>query len=172
MKFRKRWSINIILAVSFSLSLVAVMPVLAGGQQESSDVQFYPEPTSFAGPDQVAIVGEPVEFLGQGASADAEIIEYAWDFDADGVPDFVSAQAAKTTYRFSAPGDYRCILTVRDFLGRTAQDSRRILVVAETADLQTAQEMLQPSLDAVSNPPDGVISRYAVMSIAVNETVT
>jgi hypothetical protein len=121
-------------------------------------------------PARVAVVGEPVEFFGQGASADAEIVEYSWDFDADGVPDFVSGHTEKTTYRFSSPGDYQCVLTVMDSLGRTAQDSRRIIVVAEEVDSITAQLMVSPAQPAVSNPPDGVTSRYAVMINGGSET--
>jgi hypothetical protein len=163
MKFRKSRIINVILAVSLYLTLVAAVPVWAESQQESPSVQFYLEPTAFAGPDRVVVVGEPVEFFGQGASADDEIVEYTWDFDSDGVQDFVSTQTGYTVHRFSRPGDYQCVLTVRDSFVRTARDSRRIIVVAQTADLQTAQEMLHPSVYAVSNPPDGVTHRYAIV---------
>lgn len=164
MKIRRRWSINvIILAVSLSLTLVAAMPVWAGGQQESSEVQFYLEPTAFAGADMVAVVGEPVEFFGQGASADDEIVEYAWDFDSDGVQDFVSTQTGYTTHLFSSPGDYKCVLTVKDSFGRVARDIRRIIVVAEEVDSITAQQMLSPAQPAESNAPDGVTNRYAIV---------
>ena len=170
MKFLILWSINVILAVSLCLTLVAAVPVWAESQQESSDVQFYLEPTAFAGPDRIVVVGEPVEFFGQGASADDEIVEYDWDFDSDGIQDFVSTQTGHTVHRFSRPGDYQCVLTVRDSFGRTARDSRRIIVVSQMADLQTAQEMLQLSAHAVSNPPDGVTHRYAIVLNGGNES--
>ena len=170
MKSNGYWTIKLFLWVLTGVVLVATGIVWPNSQQVSSVFQPYHQPLSFAGRDEVVVIGEPVEFFGQGASADDEIIEYAWDFDADGVPDFVSTQTAKTTYRFSTPGEYQCSLTVKDSLGRTARDSRRIIVVAQMPDLQTAQEMLQPSLDAVSNPPDGVISRYAVMINGGSET--
>jgi hypothetical protein len=163
MKSRSYWSVRSILWVLMGFALVVVELVWADSEQVLAVEQSYRQPSAFAGPDQVAIVGETVEFFGHGASADAEIVEYYWDLDADGVQDFISTQTAYTVHRFSAPGDYRCILMVRDSLGRFARDSRHIIVVAETADLQTAQQMLKPTLDAVSNPPDGVTNRYAVM---------
>ena len=163
MKFRSWWSINVILAASVSLTLVAAELVWAGGQQESSDVQFYLEPTAFAGPDQVVIIGEPVEFFGQGASADDKIVEYAWDFESDGLQDFVSTQTGYTTHQFSRPGDYQCVLTVKDSVGRVARDSRHIIVVAEEVDSMTAQQMLQPPKLALGNPPDGVTQWYAIV---------
>jgi len=170
MKSHGYWTIRPFSWFLMGVTMVVVELVWADSNQGTLAVQSYRQPSAFAGRDEVVIIGETVEFFGQGASADDEIIEYTWDFEADGVPDFVSAQTAKTTYRFSTPGDYQCVLTVKDSLGRTARDSRRIIVVAETADLQTAQQMLQPSLDAVSNPPDGIISRYAVMINGGSET--
>ncbi len=141
----------------------AIEPVQADVQQESSFILPYQEPSAFAGSDEVVIIDEPVEFFGVGASADDEIVEYAWDFESDGVQDFVSTQTGHTVHRFRRPGQYQCVLTVKDSFGRTTRDSRHIIVVAQTADLQTAQEMLQPSVHTVSNPPDGVINRYAIM---------
>jgi hypothetical protein len=163
MKFGRLWSINIILAVSLSMILIEDISVWADGQQESSEVQIYLDPTAFAGPDEVVIVNEWIEFFGQGASADNEIIEYTWDFDSDGVYDFVSSETGYTAYRFGKPGDYKCVLTVTDSFGRVGRDIRRIIVVAEEVDLMTAQQMLSPAQPAESNAPDGVTNRYAIV---------
>ncbi|MFH0777448.1 MAG: PKD domain-containing protein [Candidatus Eisenbacteria bacterium] len=74
---------------------------------------------AFAGADEVVLVGETVEFLGTGSAPDGEIVEYAWDFESDGVADFVSTTAGFTTHKFSAEGDYKCVLTV--LAGRHSQ---------------------------------------------------
>jgi PKD repeat protein len=176
--FRKGWSIRlqddemplricrdvkVILVVSIGLALIADRPVKAVGQEASSAVQSYREPTAFAGADEVVVVGEAVEFFGQGVSADDEIVEYAWDFESDGVQDFVSAQTGYATHRFSREGDYQCVLTVKDSFGRFARDSRRIIAVAEKVDSLTAQQMLHPARPTVDNPGDGVVDRYAMI---------
>jgi PKD repeat protein len=163
MKFRSWWGIRLILWVLTGLALVTVELVWANGQQASSVFQSYLKPMAFSGPDKVVVVGEPVEFFGQGASADDEIVAYAWDFESDGVQDFVSTHTGYTVHRFSIPGDYQCVLTVRDSFGRVARDSRRIIAVVEKIDSITAQQMLQPSIHALSNPPDGVKHIYAIM---------
>lgn len=163
MNFGKLWGVNFILTVLLSLTAVAAMPVLAGDQQESSEVQFYLEPTAFAGPDEVVVVNGWIEFFGQGVSADDEIVEYSWDFESDGVPDFVSSQTGDTVHQFSRPGDYRCVLTVKDTFGRIGRDERRIIVVSKEVDSITAQQMLQPPKIALGNPPDGVTHRYAIV---------
>lgn len=163
MESRVRRDIKVILAVLAGLGLVGGKPVRAVGQQASSVVQSYEEPSAFAGADEVVVAGEPVEFFGQGASADDEIVEYAWDFESDRVQDFVSTQTGYTTHRFSRPGDYQCVLTVKDSLGRVARDSRRIIAVAEEVDSVTSQQMLHPSRLTVDNAADGVVHWYAIM---------
>lgn len=163
MKSRNLFALRVILVVLMVQALAAGRPVWADGQQTSSAVQSYQEPLAFAGSDEVVVVGEPVAFFGQGASADDEIVEYAWDFEADGVQDFVSTHTGYTTHRFGTTGDYRCILTVKDSLGRLARDSRRIIAVAERVDSVTAQQMLYPAQPTVDNTPDGVVHWYAIM---------
>jgi hypothetical protein len=163
MKSNGYLTIKPFLWVLTGVALIFTEIVCADSNQGSLPIQPYRHPSAFAGPDQVVIVGETVEFLGHGTSPDDEIIEYSWDFDTDGLPDFVSAQTGYTTYRFSLPGEYQCVLTVKDSLGRVAIDSRRIIVVAEEIDLIATQQMLQVSSLALSNPPDGVKRRYAVM---------
>jgi hypothetical protein len=163
MKSNGYLTIRPFLWVLMGVALIFVEIVCADSNQGSLSVQPYRQPSAFAGPDQVIVAGETVEFLGYGTSPDDEIIEYSWDFDTDGVPDFVSTQTGCTTYLFSLPGDYQCVLTVKDALGRVARDSRRIIVVAEQADLVAAQHILYAVPTVLSNPPDGVKRWYAVM---------
>src|SRR4030095_3123856 len=58
-------------------------------------------PVSYAGKERVAVVGEPVDFYGQGASPEQTIVEYSWDFESDGLIDFVSSKTAFTTHTFT-----------------------------------------------------------------------
>jgi PKD repeat protein len=152
-----------IFRVLFGLALIIAKPVWAFTQDVSPVVQIYQEPSAFAGQDQVVVVGEPVEFFGSGSSPDDEIVEYAWDFESDGVQDFVSTQTGFTTHQFNLPGDYQCVLTVKDSGGRVAQDSRRIIVVTKKVTPDAAKQMLYPFAPVLSNPPDGNKRRYAVM---------
>jgi len=94
---------------------------------------------------------------------DDAIVEYAWDFDADGLWDFVSARTGYTTHRFSRPGEYESVLRVTDSLGRTATDSMSVVVVAQQADLKAAESIGSPRKAATKRPPDGVRRWYAVI---------
>ena len=117
----------------------------------------------------MALVGERVEFHGQGASPDQEIVEYSWDFESDGVVDFVSSQGGYATHAFARPGDYRCLLKVRDASGRMARSVRRILVTATPAGLKTAEESLHPAARPEMNPADGQTHRYAILFNGASE---
>jgi PKD repeat protein len=155
--------IRTVFAVLFGLACIAAGPVGAIERQAPSIFQSGQEPSAFAGRDQVVVVGETVEFLGSGSSPDDPIVEYSWDFEADGVQDFISPQTGFTTHQFSHPGDYQCVLTVKDSAGRVARDSRHIIVVAKKVAPSIAEQMLRPSNPVFSNPPDGVKRWYAVM---------
>ena len=163
MKSKGYWTIKPFLWVSICVVLFVAEFVCAEGNQDSFADQSYLHPSAFAGPDMVVIIGETVEFFGQGVSADDDIIEYTWDFDSDGIVDFVSTQTAETTYIFITPGVYQSTLTVTDSLGRISRDSRRIIVVAEEADLSAAGQTLDALPAALIIPPDGITHRYAVM---------
>jgi PKD repeat protein len=104
-----------------------------------------------------------VEFLGSGSSLDDPIVEYSWDFEADGVQDFISSQTGFTTHQFNKAGDYQCLLTVKDSAGRVALDSQHIIVVAKKVAPSITEQMLRPSNPVFTNPPDGVKRWYAVM---------
>src|SRR4030042_3464840 len=163
MKSKGCWTIKTFLWVLTVVTPVVVELAWADSNRGTLAGQSYRQPSAVAGQDYVAIVGDPVEFLGYGASPDDEIIEYTWDFDNDGVPDFVSAQQGYTTHRFITPGHYQCVMTVKDSLGRVSRDIRRIIVVAEQSDLAAARQMLQAVSPALGNPPDGGKHRYAGM---------
>ena len=77
--------------------------------------------------------------------------------------DFISTQTGFTTYKFDYPGDYQCMLTVKDSSGRIARDTRRIIVVAKKVLPDAAKQMLYFSAPVLSNPPDGTKHWYAVL---------
>ena len=120
------------------------------------------DPTAFAGPDIVAVTGAPVTFYGSAASPDDEIVEYRWDLDGDGGPDYVSQESGVVTHIFTAPGDYTCVLTAEDSEGRRASSDRRVIVVADPSEVQSAGKRLVAS-PVEAQPADGTINRYAVM---------
>jgi PKD repeat protein len=162
-KSQSCWNIRVVFAVLSGLAIIIARPVWAVDKYITSVSQSYQEPSAFAGEDQVVVVGELVQFFGSGSSPDDQIIEYAWDFQSDGVQDFVSTQTGFTTHQFNCPGDYQCVLTVKDSGGRIARDSRRIIVVTKKIAPDTVKQMLRPSGLLVSNPPDGVKRWYAVL---------
>ncbi len=135
----------------------------AGGQPDSDALVLSRQPWALGGPDRVVIVGQPVSFYGQAGSEDEEIVEYAWDFESDGVPDFVSDRTGVTTHRFNVAGDYRCVFTVKDSAGQVAQDAVRIIVVGEKLADETAEQMLRPIRQLGNNPADGTTYQYAVV---------
>lgn len=120
-------------------------------------------PAAHAGADAVVLAGETVPFWGNGASPEYEIVEYMWDFDGDGVNDFVSRESGHTTFTFYGTGRYQCVLTVVDSEGQTARDTRRIVVVADGPAAERARQTLAPARYTVRNAADGVTHRYAVM---------
>ncbi len=149
-----------VLGFSYGLLLFAIRSGWGADQYTSPA---YREPSAFAGTEQVVVVGELVSFFGAGTSSDDEIVQYEWDFESDGVQDFISTQTGYTTHRFNLPGDYDCLLTVKDSLGCTARHTRRIIVVTEKVDTKTAEQMLHPKNIPIYNPADGVTHRYAIM---------
>ena len=163
MKSQSCWKAKIVFGVLYGLAIIIAKPVWAFTQDISPVVQSYQEPSALAGLDQVVVVGEAVEFFGSGSSPDDPIIEYAWDFESDGVQDFISTQTEFTTHQFNLPGDYQCVLTVKDSGGRIAKDSRRIIVVAKKVTPSIAEQMLRLSNPIFNNPPDGVKRWYSVL---------
>jgi hypothetical protein len=120
-------------------------------------------PVASAGKERVAAVGESVAFYGQGASPKEEIVEYSWDFESDGLIDFVSSKTASTTHTFTEPGEYRCLLKVKDSSGQFAQCVRRILVIPMNADRKAAENSLHPVPRITVNLADGFVHRYAIL---------
>jgi hypothetical protein len=120
-------------------------------------------PVAYAGAQRVAMVGEAVAFDGQGASPAQEIVEYKWDFESDGVVDFVSAKTSRTVHTFTNPGEYQCLLQVKDTSGQSAQSVRRIVVIPEGAERKADEKALQAAPGIRANAADGITHRYAIL---------
>ena len=160
-KLAVRWRLHVRLSRLESLEDRRLLAV--GPWEEFATLTSRLQPAAFAGADIVVVAGEFVSFDGQGASPDAEIVQYLWDFESDGVSDFSSPETGSTTHLFRDPGDYRCLLTVKDAGGRVAQDTRHITVIVEEVDAPSAESRPPSAERAATNPPDGVTHRYAVM---------
>ncbi|MFO1498984.1 MAG: PKD domain-containing protein [Verrucomicrobiota bacterium] len=120
-------------------------------------------PLAGAGRDCVVFVDEPVAFDGWGSSADDTVVEYQWDFESDGVADFASAFAGVTTHRFSQPGIYKALLTVRDSQGTTARAVRQVTVIPKEPVRSQIEVLPQRGTAACVNPADGIPHRYAIL---------
>ncbi|HWQ93450.1 MAG TPA: PKD domain-containing protein [Clostridia bacterium] len=120
-------------------------------------------PSAYPGKDQVVRAGDVVQFHGHGASPDHQIVEYSWDFESDGVVDFVSPQSAETTHVFASPGVYQGLIKVRDSMGQMAQSACRISVVSSNGDVTVFQKTSRPALATRANPVNGIVHRHAIL---------
>ena len=98
-----------------------------------------------AGPDQTVYVGDVVNFDGSASyDPDGSIVKYAWDFDGNGVYDYIETPAnasdgvfdGKTTYTYSIPGNYVVGLTVTDNKDVIATDTASISVQSLTQEFK------------------------------------
>ena len=136
--------------------------------QHAETVPDCPPPVADAGEDFLAGVGDTVVFYGIGCSRHDEIIEYQWDFESDGVSDYISAKTGITTHRYEAPGRYRAALSVKDADGVSSVDVRWVTVVTGPvepgATYPTKRRPNAPPLTGPTpKPPDCIRDRYAVI---------
>lgn len=71
-----------------------------------------------------------VNFIAEGSTpqAGASIVEYKWDFNADGIWDYESTSTGNTSYTYNEPGNYYPVLYVKDNLGFWEKTSLKIVV--------------------------------------------
>jgi PKD repeat protein len=71
-----------------------------------------------------------VNFIAQNSTpqAGASIVEYRWDFDADGVWDYIDTATGNTAWTYDDPGNYYPVLRVKDNLGFWEETSLHIIV--------------------------------------------
>jgi len=83
-------------------------------------------PVADAGPDGVAVAGEPIAFDGSGSSdPNDSIVSFVWDFG-----DGEQATGVAASHVYSATGIYTATLTVTDEYGATATDEAIINVLS------------------------------------------
>jgi PKD repeat protein len=63
-----------------------------------------------------------VNFTGRGFDADGTIVKYEWDFEGDGVFDFVSTTTGNTAHTYSAAGTFNAVFRVTDNDGLTGTE--------------------------------------------------
>lgn len=78
---------------------------------------------------QIGFINEPINFQGVGFDPDGEIILYEWDFDGDGVFDYLSNSTGNVTYIYRLTGQFNVTFKVTDDKGTTATDNIEIDVV-------------------------------------------
>lgn len=88
-------------------------------------------PTAGAGSDRTVTANESIEFDGTGQDRDGVIALWEWDFENDGVFDYVSTEDGKTTHAYAREGNYTAVLRVTDDDNATATDIRNITVISE-----------------------------------------
>lgn len=71
-----------------------------------------------------------VNFVAEESSpqAGASIVEYRWDFQPDGVWDYIDTTTGNTMFTYDTPGNYYPVLRVKDNLGFWEEASLQIIV--------------------------------------------
>lgn len=90
-------------------------------------------PTPNARPSAIPMTGAApldVNFIAEDSSsqAGASIVEYRWDFQPDGIWDYVSTSSGNTTFTYDDAGNYYPVLRVKDNLGFWEEASLHIIV--------------------------------------------
>ncbi|NWH05408.1 PKD domain-containing protein [Desulfobacter latus] len=91
---------------------------------------------------------------------------WEWDFNGDGIYDFISTQSAKTTHTYSPGGAYTAILRVTDTQGNQFFAASTITAVKQPPSVNnyasptTGNAPLNVVLDGYANDPDGAIVFY------------
>ena len=71
-----------------------------------------------------------VNFIAEDSSsqAGASIVEYRWDFEPDGVWDYIDTETGNTSFTYDDPGNYYPVLRITDNLGYWEETSLHIIV--------------------------------------------
>ncbi|TDK50576.1 PKD domain-containing protein [Antarcticimicrobium luteum] len=121
-------------------------------------------PVAVPGPDIVVAPGQPVSFDGSGSQpSDSPITRYRWSFG-----DGVTAEGARASHAYAAPGQYRAVLRVEDGIDHPCNfgvETRRVAVnfppVAEAgADRQAVVGQPVILSAGASYDIDGLVDSY------------
>lgn len=97
-------------------------------------------PTSLAGEDISIKEGELAQFKGKGTDDDGNVVQFRWDFDNDGIIDWISNQNGNTYNYYETPGEYTARLEVKDDVGAYANST--LIVNVEEVKTVTKEEPL------------------------------
>jgi PKD repeat protein len=86
-------------------------------------------PVANAGEDVISSTHHPIAFHGSGFTPNSSIIQYQWDFDGDGIFDWVSSRIGSINYTYNTSGAYHALLQVQNTNGNTTTDSRIITIL-------------------------------------------
>jgi len=124
-------------------------------------------PEAVAAADATSVdTGQAVNFTGTGTDGDGSIINYTWDFDADGTVDYTSASTGATSHTYDTAGIYTPIFTVMDNDRLTASDQHLIIRVGNlsasaSADVTSGVAPLAVNFSGTFvDPVDGTVSSF------------
>jgi hypothetical protein len=99
-------------------------------------------PAAHAGRDAVSRTGTPVRLTGRGEDRFGKIVQYAWDFDADGVFEDSSAVNGDVSRTYPDTGRQVHVFRVTDDDGNSAYDTVDFVVGAEFTGLIIESDMV------------------------------
>ncbi len=112
-------------------------------------------PVAKAGEDITAYIGDQVAFNGIGTDPDGDMLNYAWDFEGDGVIDWESPISGTTTHSYDTPGTYTAFFYVSD--GEyEAVDSLTVTILEpeqQTEEEQTNEQETQEEEQTTETTP-------------------
>ena len=95
-----------------------------------------------AGEDAVVLLGKTLSFYGVAKDNDGQVVEYAWDFENDGIWDYISDTDGNTTHTYNETGNYTAVFRAKDNDGNINTDVRLVTVH-------------QPPIAVITKPTDG-----------------
>jgi hypothetical protein len=154
------------------LVLVVLLFVLFSTNERASSAQeyaigeqeFYHPPHASAGWDIVTFAGSETYFDGDAQPGDGRITNYEWDFDGNGVFDWLSSHFGPAFHTYRSPGDYRAFFKVTDENGLSSIDTVEVRVKVGTGRQTLVKPKLtKPRFAKGRTSKDGTVNKYAII---------
>jgi formylglycine-generating enzyme required for sulfatase activity len=81
--------------------------------------------------DTTISIGDSLSFFGTATGGDGRILEYAWDFDGNGIFEYSSSEKSTAGHTYANAGIINAVLRVTDNGGKTSSDTVRITVIRD-----------------------------------------